>query len=65
MNPDLLPPEQKRALHILESTAVIKDKKFEVELLWKKDNIILPYNRELVGKRLYSLEKKLTKRSTF
>ena len=41
-NPDILPPEQKRGLHILESTTVIKDNKFEVGLLWKKDNIILP-----------------------
>ena len=60
-NPDILPPEQKRALHILESATVIKDNKFEVGLLWKKDNIILPYNRELAEKRLYSLEKKFTK----
>ena len=36
--------EQKRAFHILESNAVIKDNKFEVGLLWKKDNRILPYN---------------------
>ena len=60
-NPVILPTEQKRALHILESTTVIKDNKFKVGLLWKKDNIILPYNRELAEKRLYSLENKLTK----
>ena len=53
--------QNKRALHILESTTAIKDKKFEVGLLWKKDNIILPYNRELAEKRLYFLENKLTK----
>ena len=64
-NPDILPPEQKRALHILESATIIKDNKFEVGLLWKKDNIILPYNRELAEKRLYFLEKKFTKKSTF
>ena len=64
-NPDILPPERKRALHILESATIIKDNKFEVELLWKKDNIILPYNRELAEKRLYFLEKKFTKKSTF
>ena len=49
----------------LESTTVIKDNKFEVGLLWKKDNIILPYNRELAEKRLYSLEKKFTKNQHF
>ena len=64
-NPDILLPEQKRALHILESTTVIKDNKFEVGLLWKKDNIILPYNRELTEKRLYSLEKRFTKNPHF
>ena len=32
-NPDILQPEQKRSLHILESTTVIKDNKFEVGLL--------------------------------
>ena len=50
-NPDILPPEQKTALHILQSTTVIKDNIFEVGLLWKKDNIILPYNRALAEKR--------------
>ena len=33
--------------------------------MWKKDNIILPYNRELAEKRLYSLEKKFTKNKHF
>ena len=33
--------------------------------MWKKDNIILPYNRELAEKRLYSLEKKFTKNQHF
>ena len=64
-NPGILPPEQNRALYILESTTVIKGNKFEVGLLWKKDNIILPYNRELAEKRLYSLEKKFTKNPHF
>ena len=64
-NPDIFPPEQKGALHILESAAVIKDIKFEVGLLWKKDNIILPYNRELAEKQLYSLKKKFTKNRHF
>ena len=64
-NPDILPPEQKTALHILQSTTVIKDNISEVGLLWKKDNIILPYNRALAEKRWYSLEKKFTKNSHF
>ena len=29
--------------------------------MWKKDNIILPYNRKLAEKQLYSLEKKFAK----
>ena len=36
--------EQKRAFHILECNTVIKNNKFEVGLLSKKDNRILPYN---------------------
>ena len=35
-NPVILPTEQKKALHILESTTVIKDKKFEVDFCGKK-----------------------------
>ena len=64
-NPVILPTEQKRALHILESTAVIKDKKFEVNFCGKKGNIIRSYNRELSGKRLHSLKKKFTKKARF
>ena len=63
--PDNLPPEKKKALHILESTTVIKDNKFEVGLLRKKENIMLPDNRELSEKRPYSLEKKFTKNPHF
>ena len=60
-NPDILPPEYKTSLQILESTAVIKDNKSEQGLLWKKDNIILPYNQKLAEKRLYYSEKKFTR----
>ena len=63
--PDNLPPEKKKALHILESTTVIKDNKFEVGLLRKKESIMLPDNRELSEKRPYSLEKKFTKNPHF
>ena len=35
-NLDILSPEQKRALHTLESTTVMKDNKFEVGHSWKK-----------------------------
>ena len=58
-------PEQKISLHILEITIVIKGNKIEVRLLLKKENTILLQNRELPEKRLYSLEKKLTKNSHF
>ena len=64
-NLDILSPEQKRALHTLESTTVMKDNKFEVGHSWKKDSIILLYNPELAEERLYSLEKKFTKKNTF
>ena len=60
----ILPLEQKRNLHILESTTVVGDK-FEVRILWKKENTILPYNRELAEKQQYSLEKKFTKNPHF
>ena len=60
-NPDILPPEYKTSLQILESTTVIKDNKSEEGLLWKKDNIILPYNQKLAEKRLYYSEKKFTR----
>ena len=61
-NLDIFSPEQKRALHTLESTKVMKDNKFEVGHSWKKDSIILLYNPELAEERLYSLEKKFAKK---
>ena len=64
-NPDILPPEQQRALLILVNTTSIEDNKLEVGPLWKKDNIILPYNRELSEKNLYYLEKECSRNPHF
>lgn len=65
LNKNILPPDQKRALEILENTTVIKNNQFEVGMLWKKDDPTLPFNRELAKKRFLSLEKKFERNQHF
>ena len=45
--PILMTRDDKRALNIVESTTTLKDGRCEIGLLWKKDIVNLPYNRNL------------------
>ena len=60
-HPNLLTKNQKRAVKILENTYEFIKGKYQVALLWKKDNLVLPYNRNLALKRLENLENKFSK----
>ena len=51
----------KKEVNILENTSEFIKGKHQVGLLWKKDNPVLPYNRNLALKRLENLEKKFSK----
>ena len=55
-NRALLKPGQKRALNILKTATVLRNIRFKIGLLWKKENNVLWYNRDLTVKRLISLE---------
>ena len=65
MSPELLPPNEKRTLEILQKTTIIRDNHIETGLLWKKDEPVLPYNRILALNRFHSLEKKIRKNPDF
>ena len=57
----LMPKQGRKAIEILESTVNKKNNHYIVGLLWKDENIILPYNRSTVLSRFHSLEKRLAK----
>ena len=61
MSPELLPPNEKRTLEILQKTTIIRDNHIETGLLWKKNEAVLPYNQILALNRFQSLEKKFHK----
>ena len=65
MSPELLPPNEKRTLEILQKTTIIRDNHIETGLLWKKDEPVLPYNRILAINWFQSLEKKIHKNPDF
>ena len=48
----MLTRDETRAMNILETTTTLKNKHYEIGLLWKTDNAKLPMNRELTEKRL-------------
>ncbi|XP_076810887.1 uncharacterized protein LOC143453439 [Clavelina lepadiformis] len=50
-----------RAMHKLKSSVQKKDGRYQLGLLWKTDNVTLPYNRFLAVKRLAYLKRKLEK----
>ena len=54
MSPELLPPNEKRSLVILQETTVIKDNCIKTGLPWKKEEPALPHNRSLALKTLPS-----------
>ena len=47
------------AMNIFETTTMLKNKYYEIGLLWTTDNPRLPMDRELAENRLVSLEKRL------
>ncbi|XP_076826011.1 uncharacterized protein LOC143471520 [Clavelina lepadiformis] len=53
-----------RAIHKLKSSVQEKDGRYQLGLLWKTDNVTLPYNRFLAVKRLSYLKRKLEKDSS-
>ena len=52
------------ALDILENTTVQNEKRYDVGMLWAKDNVELPNNYFSALVQLKSLEKRLTKDQT-
>ena len=64
MSPELLPPNEKRSLVILQETTVIKDNCIKTGLPWKKEEPALPHNRSLALNRYQFLEKKFQKKKT-
>ena len=52
---------EKRSMHILQETTIRKDGQYHVGMLWNRDEISLPNNRNLAVKRLLSIERKLEK----
>ena len=54
----LLLMQDQRAIRILEETVSKEKDKYKVGLLWKNDNVELPYNRIVAMNRFNSLEKK-------
>ena len=56
---------QRRALNILETKTLLKNNRFKIRLLSRKENTALPYSRDLAVKRLMSSEKSFSKIQTF
>ena len=52
----LLTKVEKRAVNVLENTYKFVKGQYQVSLLWKKDNPILPCKRNLALRRLENLE---------
>ena len=65
LSSELLPPDEKRSLNILEETTVIKDNRVETGLLRRSDVPHLPADRKIAINRLESLEKKFQKNPDF
>ena len=58
--PQLISPNEKRSLELLEKTTKIVNGHFQVGLLWKNDFPILQNNPELAIQRFKSLEKRFS-----
>jgi len=55
-------PYEQRAYNILESTTQFNNGHYETGMLWKTDDVILPYNKTLAIQRLESLEKRFSRK---
>ncbi|XP_061393150.1 uncharacterized protein LOC133328620 [Musca vetustissima] len=53
-----VPQEDERALRIMRETCTFKDGRYEVGLLWKEDNTVLPNSLPTAMKRLNCIKKK-------
>ena len=59
-----MPKLDRKAIEIFESAISKKNNHYTVGLLWKDENIILPYNRSTALSRFHCLEKRLAKNPT-
>lgn len=57
--------EDSKALDIMEKSIKYDGNRYEIGMLWKDENAILPESRSNALKRLYCLEKKLDKNKEF
>ena len=57
--------EDKEALRTLEHTTKLKNNRYEVGLLWRKETLCLPNNRKLAEKRLWQLKRKFDQNPEF
>ena len=48
--------EDQRALKLIENSICLRDGHYQMGLLWKDDNPVLPYNRSLAEARLQYLK---------
>ena len=55
----VLPPEEEKAMKILEKTTRHCGDRYEVGLLWKDEEVVMPDNYAMACQRLKSLEKSL------
>ena len=53
LSSELVPPNEKRSLNILEETAFIKDNRVETGFLWKSNVPHLPANRKMTKKNIF------------
>ena len=60
-DPIKMSKDERRAISILQKSAVLKNQRYGIPFLWKEDHPKLPNNKELALQRLYSVEKKLQK----
>ena len=50
--------EDRRALKLIENSICLRDGHYQMGLLWKDDNPVLPYNRSLAEARLHYLKRR-------
>ena len=50
--------EDRRALKLIENSICLRDGHYQMGLLWKDDNPVLPYNRSLAEARLQYLKRR-------